>query len=132
MSAVHRAKRQIEKAQVGQPTAPAKEPADQDAPPSVPPPSYVTRQLIGGVSHDVRRIAIMVYESRVRKAVDRELLAMDECGDASAVMSALFAACFSDRTIGWLVGHGYVAQADRGKAEAIIAGVNEVIERLPW
>jgi hypothetical protein len=42
------------------------------------------------------------------------------------VISALFAACFSDQTLHWLHQRGYLQWADRGIGEAIIAAVNEI------
>ena len=90
VGAVHRAKRQIEKARTRQP------PHDE------PSPSLLTQRVVNGVRQDVRQLTIWVYEHKVNAAVGRGLLEDGNRGDAGAVIGALFAACFSDRTINWL------------------------------
>ena len=69
------------------------------------------------------------YEHKVNSAVRRGLLQNSNRGDPGAALSALFAGCFSDRTMHWLQQCGFLPWADRGKGEAIIAAVNELIER---
>ena len=117
VGAVHRAKRQIEKARTRQP------------PPDEPPPSLLTQRVVNGVRQDVRQLTILVYEHKVSAAVGRGLLEHGKRSDAGAVIGALFAACFSDRTIHWLHQRGFLPWADRGRGEAISAAVNELIER---
>jgi hypothetical protein len=117
VGAVHRAKRQIEKARTRQP------PSDE------PPPSLLTQRVVNGVRQDVRRLTIWVYEHKVNSAVRRGLLEHGKRGDAGAVVGALFAACFSDRTIYWLRQRGFLPWGDRVRGEAIIAAVNELVER---
>jgi hypothetical protein len=117
IGAVHRAKRQIEKARTRQP------PSDE------PPPSLLTQRVVNGIRQDLRRLTIWVYEHKVDAAVRRGLLEHGKRGDAGAVIGALFAACFSDRTIHWLHQRGYLPWDNRGRGEAIIAAVNELIER---
>jgi hypothetical protein len=119
VGAVHRAKRQLEKsiADDGQ--------GAQRATPPEPARNYVVRRVVDGVRHDVRRLTIDVLERRVSEAMGRQLLERrDDPGD---VVSALFAALFRDITIHWLHRHGWLEWRDRGKAEAVIAAVNELI-----
>jgi hypothetical protein len=117
VGAVHRAKRQIEKANARQP------PHDE------PPPSLLVHRVVNGVRQDVRRLTIWVYEHKVNAAVRRGLLEHGKRGDPGAVIGALFAACFSDRTIHWLHQRGFLPWDNRGRGEAISAAVNELIER---
>jgi hypothetical protein len=117
VGAVHRAKRRIEKARTRQP------------PSEKPPPSLLTQRVINGIGQDVRRLTIWVYEHKVNAAVWRGLLEHGKRGDAGAVIGALFAACFSDRTIHWLHQRGFLQWDNRGRGEAISAAVNELIER---
>src|SRR5258708_440284 len=122
VGAVHRAKRQVEKAWSvlqGQQTAALPKP----------PSSYVVQRVINGVRQDVRELTISVYESKVREAIGRGLLSPDDRDKAGAIISALFAASFSDHTIRWLHKPGYPAWGEGGLAGAIIAGVNDLIER---
>jgi len=91
--------------------------------------SYVVRRTIDGVPHDVRRLTISVNEHKVGKAISRGLLAPDKRDNPGTVLSALFATCFTDDTLHWLC--RFVEWSDRGKAEAIIAGINELVARLP-
>jgi len=67
-----------------------------------PPSSYVVRQTIDGIPHDVRHLTIEVYEHKVSKAIHRGLLAPDKRDDPGTVLSALFATCFIDDTLHWL------------------------------
>jgi hypothetical protein len=117
VGAVHRAKCQIEKARA------RKAPLDE------PPPSLLVERVINGVRQDVRRLTISVYEHKVNSAVRRGLLQHGNRCDPGAVISALFAGCFSNRTMHWLQQRGFLPWADRGRGEAIIAAVNELIER---
>jgi hypothetical protein len=117
VGAVHRAKRQIEKA------------TTKHAPHDEPPPSLLTQRVVSGVRQDVRRLTIWVYEHKVNAAVRRGLLEHGKRGDPGAVIGALFAACFSDRTIHWLHQRGFLPWDNRGRGEAISAAVNELIER---
>jgi hypothetical protein len=117
VGAVHRAKRQIEKARA------------REAPLEEPPPSVLVKRVANGVRQDFRRVTITVYEQKVNAAVRRGLLQHGDSGDPGAVMSALFAACFSDRTLHWLQQRGYLQWANRGIGEAVIAAVNELVER---
>jgi hypothetical protein len=82
-----------------------------------------------GLRQDVRRLSISVYEHKVNSAVRRGLLQHSNRGDPGAVISALFAGCFSDRTMHWLQPRGFLPWDNRGRGEAIIAAVNELIER---
>jgi hypothetical protein len=117
VGAVHRAKRQIEKARA------RKAPLDE------PPPSLLVERVVNGARQDVRRLTISVHEHKVNSAVRRGLLQHSNRGDAGAVVSALFAGCFSDRTMHWLQQRGFLLWDNRGRGEAIIAAVNELIER---
>jgi hypothetical protein len=119
VGAVHRAKRQIEKARAGR----------QAAVPLEPPPSLLVQRVADGVRQEVRRLTISVYERAVSKAVGRGLLDHGDRGEPSTVTSALFAGMFSDHTINWLHKRGFLAWGERGKAEAIIAAVNDLIMR---
>jgi hypothetical protein len=87
-------------------------------------------RVANGVRRDVQRLTITVYEEKVNSAVRRGLLQHRDRGDGGAVISALYAAGFSDRTIHRLHQRGFLQWADRGIGEAIIAAANELIERL--
>ena len=114
VGAVHRAKRQIEKT-----TAAA---AEQQQ-------SYIVQQEIDGVQQNVRRLTISLYERAVTNAVGRGLLDHGDCDKPWTVTSALFASKFNDHTIHWLHKRGYLRWDQRGRGEAIIAAVNELIGR---
>jgi hypothetical protein len=123
IGAVHRAKRQIEKMvtqQAGQKAA---------AISFEPPPSHLVKQDINGVQQDVRRLTVSVYERAVSAAVGRGLLDHGDRDKPWTVTSALFAGMFNDHTIHWLHKRGFLAWGERGKAEAIITAVNELIMR---
>jgi hypothetical protein len=122
VGAVHRAKRQLEKT-----VAQGKQ---QAATVSLQlPSSYLVRQHIGGVQHDVRRLTVAVYERAVENAIGRGLLGRGNRDDPWAVVSALFASMFDDHTIEWLNKHGYLSWGERCSGEAIIAAVNALIGR---
>ena len=87
------------------------------------------QRVIDGVRQDVRRLTISVYERAVSKAVGRGLLDRGDRDNPWTVTSALFAGMFTDHTIHWLHQRGYLPWGERGKAEAIIAAVNELIHR---
>jgi len=118
LGAVHRAKRQIEKARAGQ----------QAVEPLEPPPSVLMQRVVNGVRREVRRLTITVYERAVSAAVGRGLDHADR-NKPWEVTSALFAGMFTDHTIHWLHRHGYLAWGERGKVEAVIKAVNELIAR---
>jgi hypothetical protein len=118
VSAVQRAKCRIKKATADRAAA------------SVEPSSYVTRRTIDGVPYDGRSLTTEVYERKVSEAIGRGLLHPDKCDDPGDVVSALFAACFMHDSLHWLCRRGFVEWSERGKAEAIIAGVNELAARL--
>ena len=120
IGAVHRAKRQLEKivARGGQKAAAISRQL---------PTSYVVKQDIGGVPHDVRRLTVAVYERAVESAIGRRLLERGDRDNPWAVVSALFAGMFDDHTIEWLNKRGYLRWDQRGQGEAIIAAVNAVI-----
>ncbi len=122
VGAVHRAKRQLEKdvAQGGQKAAAISRQL---------PTSYVVRQDINGVPHDVRRLTVSVFERAVESAIGRSLLGRSDRGDPWAVVSALFASMFDDHTIEWLNKRGYLRWDRRGQGEAIISAVNALIAR---
>jgi hypothetical protein len=122
IGAVHRAKRQLEKivAQGGQKAAAISRQL---------PTSYVVKQEIGGVPHDVRRLTVAVYDRAVESAIGRRLLRRRDCAEPWTVVSALFASMFDDHTIEWLNKHGYLTWGRHRQAEAIIAAVNAVIGR---
>jgi hypothetical protein len=94
-----------------------------------PPPSYVVSRNINGVPQDVRRLSVSVFERAVESAIGRRLLERGNRDKPWAVVSALFAAMFDDHTIEWLNRRGYLRLDQRGQGEAIIAAVNELIER---
>jgi hypothetical protein len=121
IGAVHRAKRQLEKivAQGGQKAAAISRQL---------PTSYVVKQEIGGVPHDVRRLTVAVYDEPWR-AQSGGLLGRGDRAEPWTVVSALFAGMFDDLTIEWLNKRGYLQWAQRGQGEAIIAAVNAVIGR---
>ena len=122
VGAVHRAKRQLEKivAQGGEKAAAISREL---------PTSYVVKQDINGVQHDVRRLAVPVFERAVESAIGRGLLGRGHRDNAWTVVSALFASMFDDHTIAWLNKRGYLTWDQRGQGEAIIAAVNAVIAR---
>jgi hypothetical protein len=122
VGAVHRAKRQLEKtmAQGGQKAAAISLEL---------PTSYVVKQDINDVQHDVRRLTLAVFERAVESAIGRGLLGRSERADPWTVVSALFSSMFDDHTIEWLNKHGYLTWDQRGQAEAIIAAVNALIGR---
>ena len=101
VGAVHRAKRQLEKDLAhGRQNAAA---IAQQLPTS-----YVVKQDIGGVPHDVRRLTVAVYEQFVESAIGRGLLGRADRDNPWAVVSALFAGMFDDHTIEWLNKRGYL------------------------
>ncbi len=121
LGAVHRVKRQMEKAvarQGGQKAVAISLEA---------PPSCVVRRNVNGVPQDVRRLSVSVFERAVQSAIGRGLLGRGNCTDPWMVVSALFAAMFDDHTIEWLNKRGYLRWDQRGQGEAIIAAVNELI-----
>jgi hypothetical protein len=122
VGAVHRAKRQLEKA--------ITQGKQQAAAISLKlPTSYLVKQDIGGVPQDVRRLAVGVYERAVESAIGRRLLRRSDSAVPWTVVSALFAGMFDDHTIEWLNKRGYLSWDQRGRGEAIIAAVNAVLER---
>jgi hypothetical protein len=122
VGAVHRAKRQLEKI-----VAQGKQ---QAAAVSLKlPTSYLVKQDIGGVPHDVRRLTVSVFERAVESAIGRRLLGRGDRDNPWTVVSALFASMFDDHTIEWLNKRGYLRWDQRGQGEAIIAAVNAVIAR---
>ena len=122
VGAVHRAKRQLEKtvAQGGQEAAAISRQL---------PTSYVVKQDINGVQHDVRRLTVAVFERAVESAIGRGLLGRGDRAEPWAVVSALFASMFDDHTIEWLNKLGYLRWDQRGQGEAIISAVNALIAR---
>jgi hypothetical protein len=122
VGAVHRAKRQLEKtvAQGGQEAAAISRQL---------PTSYVVKQDINGVQHDVRRLTVAVFERAVESAIGRRLLGRGDRAEPWAVVSALFASMFDDHTIEWLNKLGYLRWDQRGQGEAIISAVNALIAR---
>ena len=122
VGAVHRAKRQLEKivAQGGEKAAAISREL---------PTSYVVKQDINGVQHDVRRLTVPVFERAVESAIGRGLLGRGDRDNPWTVVSALFASMFDDHTIAWLNKRGYLTWNQRGQGEAIIAAVNAVIAR---
>jgi len=122
VGAVHRAKRQLEKDV-------AKGPQNATAIAQQLPTSYVVRQDVGGVPHDVRRLTVAVYERALERAIGRGLLDRGNRDDPWAVISSLFASMFDDHTIEWLNKRGYLRWDQRSQGEAIIAAINAVIAR---
>ncbi len=122
VGAVHRAKRQLEK-DLAQGRQNAAAIAHQL------PTSYVVKQEIGGVPHDVRRLTVAVYERCVESAIGRGLLGRADRDNPWAVVSVLFAGMFDDHTIAWLNKRGYLRWDERCRGEAIIAAVNRLIAR---
>ena len=122
VGAVQRAKRQLEKtmAKGGQKAAAISLEL---------PTSYVVKQDINSVQHDVRRLTVSVFERAVESALGRGLLGRNERDNPWTVISALFASMFDDQTIEWLNKHGYLRWDQRGQGEAIIAAVNALIGR---
>ena len=122
VGAVHRAKRHLEKtgAQGKQQAAAVLLKL---------PTSYVVKQDIGGVRHDVRRLTVSVFERAVESAIRRRLLGRSERDNPWTVVSAWFASMFDDHTIEWLNKRGYLRWDQRGQGEAIIAAVNALISR---
>jgi hypothetical protein len=95
VGAVHRAKRQLEKT-----VAHGKQ---QAAAISLElPNSYVVKQDFVGVSQDVRRLTVAVYERFVESAIGRGLLDRSNRDNPWAVISALYAGMYDDDTIKWL------------------------------
>jgi hypothetical protein len=122
VGAVHRAKRHLEKTvSQGQQHAAAVS--------LKLPTSYMVKQNIGGVPHDVRRLTVSVYERAVESAIGRGLLGRNNRDDPWTVISALFASMFDDHTMEWLNKRGYLRWDQRGQGEAIIAAVNALIAR---
>ena len=119
LGAVHRAKRHIEKTMAGQ----------QAVVPLEPPPSMLVQRVVDGVRQDVRQLNVAVFERAVSAAVGRGLLDHGDRGKPWTVTNALFAGMFSEHTIHWLHKRGFLPWGDRGKAEAVIAAVNELIGR---
>jgi hypothetical protein len=122
VGAVHRAKRQLEKS-----VAQGKERAASVA--LKLPTSFVVKQDISGVPQDVRRLTVAVYERAVESVIGRGLLARGDKDNPWAVVSALFAGMFDERTIEWLNKRGYLTWDQRGQGEAIIAALNALIAR---
>jgi hypothetical protein len=122
VGSVHRAKRQLEK-DVAQGQQKAAGIAQQL------PTSYVVKQGIGGVAHDVRRLTVAVYERAVENAIGRGLLGRGNRDNPWPVVSALFASMFDDYTMEWLSKRGYLSWHQRGQGEAIISAVNALIAR---
>ena len=91
------------------------------------PTSYVVKQDIDGVQHDVRRLTISVFEQAVESAIGRGLLGRGDRAEPWTVVSALFASMFDDHTIEWLNKRGYLRWDQRGQGEAIISAVNALI-----
>ena len=98
---VHRAKRQLEKI-----VAQGKQQAAAIS--AQLPTSYVVRQDVNGVQHDVRRLTVSVFEQAVERAIGRGLLGRNERDNPWAVVSALFASMFDDLTMEWLNKRGYL------------------------
>ena len=122
VGAVHRAKRQLEKT--------AAQGKQKAAAISLQlPTSYVVRQDIKGVRHDVRRLTVSVFERAVENAIGRRLLGRGDRDNPWTVVSALFASMFDDHTIEWLNKRGYLRWDRRGQGEAIIDAVNAAIAR---
>jgi hypothetical protein len=122
VGAVHRAKQQLEKI-VAQGGSKAADISRQL------PISYVIKQDIRGISHDVRRLTVSVYERAVENAIGRGLLGRGDRDNPWTVISTLFTSMFDDHTIEWLSRRGYLHWGQRGQGEAIIAAVNAVIGR---
>jgi hypothetical protein len=122
VGAVHRAKRQLEKdvAQGKQKAAAISLEL---------PTSYVVKQDINDVQHDVRRLTVAVFERAVESAIGRGLLGGSDRADPWTVISALFASMFDDHSIAWLNKRGYLRWDQRAQGEAIIAAVNALIGR---
>ena len=120
VGAVHRAKRQLEKA-----VAQGRQNAAAIA--QLLPTSYVMKQDVGGVPQDVRRLTVAVYERAVESAIGRGLLGRGDRDNSWAVIRALFAGMFDDHTIEWLNKRGYLKWNQRGQGEAIISAVNALI-----
>ncbi len=91
--------------------------------------SYVVKQVINGVTYDVRRLTVAVNERAVESAIGRGLLGRGERDNPWTVVSALFASMFDYHTIEWLNKGGYLRWDRRGQAEATIAAVNALIAR---
>ena len=120
---VHRAKRRLEKMATQQA-------AGRTAAASFKlPESYLVKQDINGVQHDVRRLTVSVFERAVESAIGRKLLVRGDRIEPWTVISALFASMFDDHTIEWLNKRGYLRWDKRGQGEAIITAVNAVIAR---
>lgn len=122
VGAVHRAKRHLEKI-----VAHGKQHAAAIS--RQLPTSYVVKQDVGGVQHDVRRLTVVLFERAVEGAIGRGLLGRGDRNDPWTVVSALYASMFDDYTTEWLNKHGYLRWDQRGRGEAIIAAVNALIGR---
>jgi hypothetical protein len=122
VGAVHRAKRRLETivARGGQKAAAISQQL---------PTSYVVKQDIGGVPHDVRRLSVAVYERAVESAIGRGLLGRGDRDNPWTVVSALFAGMFDDYTMEWLSKRGYLSWDQRGQGEAVIRAINALIAR---
>jgi hypothetical protein len=126
LSAVHRAKQQLERA-----TAvpnPESQAAASVEPPELPP-SYIVERVVDGVPHAMRCLTVNLFERRVTEMINRGLLRLDQVSDPAIVISALFADLVDDNTVAWLRRRGW--QGDRGRVEEIIAVVNRTIAQLP-
>ena len=93
------------------------------------PVSYLVKKNISGVPQQIRQLTVAVCERAVETAIGRGLLGRNDTSDPWAVLSALFAGMFDDRTIEWLNKRGYLRWDQRGQGEAIIAAVNALIWR---
>ena len=110
MSAVHRAKRQLEKSTAQE--------AGKNARCFLP----ITGELFeerASVAYRsrFRRLTVSVHEPAVETAIGRGLLGRNETGDPWTVLSALFAGMFDDSTIKWLNKRGYLRWDQRGQGE---------------
>jgi hypothetical protein len=93
VGAMHRAKRQLEKLAHSNGEA-AKAKALRFERPC----SYIVKQNIKGVPHDVRRLTVAVYERAVDSAIRRRLLGRGDLENPWTVVSVLFAGMFDDHT----------------------------------
>jgi hypothetical protein len=120
VGAVHRAKRHLEKivAQGGQKAIAASLQL---------PVSYVVKQEIAGLPHDVRRLTVSVFEQAVESAIGHGLLGRGARDIPWTLVSALFAGMFDDYTMEWLSKRGYLRWDRRGQGEAVIAAINALI-----
>ena len=72
------------------------------------PTSYVVKQNVGGIPHDVRRLTASVFERAVESAIGRGLLERSNRNNPWAVINAFFSGMFDDHTIEWLNKRGYL------------------------